>query len=88
MPIFRSDTVDCGDQKTEISYDSRYRRILEQVQLLLQGPEHVSELCKQKFMAWSVDSEGELLNRSCDASLKHQKLRANLWRKIYHETCK
>ena len=85
----KSDTVDCGDQKTEISYDSRYRHILEQVQLLLQGPEYVSELCKQKFMLWSVhDSEGETLNRSCDVPSRDQKLRANLWKKIYYETCK
>ena len=85
--IFRSNAVDCGDQKTEKSYDSCYRQILEQVQLLLQGPAHVSELCQQKFMLWSVDPEGEVLNRSCDVSLKDQKLRTNLWKKIYRETC-
>jgi hypothetical protein len=76
----RSDTVDCGQSHS-------YRQILEEIQLLIQGPEHVFEVCKQKFELWTVDSEEELVNRSCDISLKNQRLRANFWKKIYCETC-
>ena len=82
---FRSDAVDHDDQT---SYDSSYRHIIENVQLLIQGPEHVSELCKEKLKLWSVDPARELLNTSSDISLKNQQLRSNLWKKIYHETCK
>jgi hypothetical protein len=83
MSTSRSDTV--GDDQT--NYGSSYRHIIEKIQLLIQGPEHVSELCKQKLNLWSMEPAGELLNTSSDISLKNQKLRANLWKKIYHETC-
>lgn len=59
----------------------------------MQGPEHISQLCARKLKLWSeVDEpagESLLLSRSSKkVGLRDEIIRANMWKKVYNDTCK
>ncbi|XP_028406572.1 uncharacterized protein LOC114529043 [Dendronephthya gigantea] len=72
-------------------YGLRYQHFIEKIRMLVQGPEHVSQLCIQKLQLWSKVEEPARESSSTSSKkvgLRDEIIRANMWKKVYNDICK
>lgn len=67
------------------NYGSSYRNVVQRFKELLQGPQHVLELCERTLKSWCLGSASASDENS---QVIYSEIGVNFWREIYQRACR